>query len=111
MLPPKDLCAIPATPGVLSRFALRERQRPSSCRRGVSLSTLSTEHFNDSIATGANHPAAVLTPDDATDALPAHDAVACDLLRARAFLERPEPEAGIMTGGDKFASIRGEREG
>jgi hypothetical protein len=110
MLPPKDLCAIPAAPGVLSRFAPRESWRPAKSRRKVSPSTLSTEYFDDPIAACADDPSTVLTPGNAANAFAAHDTVACDFLRAGALLERPETQTCIMAGGDEFTAIGREGE-
>lgn len=110
MLPPKDLCAIPSAPGVLSRFAFRESQRPAKSRRKVSQAALSTEHFDDPIAACADDPSAVLTPSNAANAFAAHDAVACDFLRAGALLEGPETQACVMAGRDEFTAIGREGE-
>ena len=41
---------------------------------------LSRENFDDSITTGTDNPSAVLAPDNGTDALTAHDAVAGNFL-------------------------------
>jgi hypothetical protein len=91
--------------GILSRFSLRERQRPRPAKillwrklRIRQQSTLSTEHLDDPIAACADDPSAILAPDDAADAFAAHDTVACDFLCTGAFFERPEPQAGIVAG-------------
>jgi hypothetical protein len=91
--------------GILSRFSLRERQRPRPAKillwrklRIRQQSTLSTEHLDDPIAACADDPSAILAPDDAADTLAAHDAVACDFLCTGAFFEGPEAQAGIVAG-------------
>lgn len=52
----------------------------------------SRENLDNSVSSAADNPATVLTPDDSTHALAAHNAVGRDLLGAGTLLEGPEPE-------------------
>ena len=70
----------------------------------------SGKYFDNSIAAAAHHPSPVVAPHHGADAFAAHDAMAADLLRACAFLEGPDPEAGVVAGRDEFAAVRGEGE-
>ena len=74
------------------------------------LRVLPCKYLDDSIATAADHPATVLAPDHGAYPLSAHDAMAGDLLRARALLERPEAQAGVVARADKLPAVRAKRE-
>lgn len=78
--------------------------------RSVSES-LSRKHFHNSIATSANNKPAVAAPADVANAFAAHSAVGDNILRADAFLERPETNASVVAGGDGFAAVFGEAKG
>jgi hypothetical protein len=77
----------------------------------LTTTTRARKNLDDAIAAAANDPPPILAPDDAADALAAHESVAGDFLRAGSFLERPEAEAGVVAGGDEFGARRGEGEG
>ena len=64
------------------------------------LRVLPCKYLDDSIATAAHHPATVLAPDYGAYSFSAHDAMAGDLLRARALLERPEAQTGVVARAD-----------
>jgi hypothetical protein len=63
------------------------------------------EHLDRTVATTADDPPPVGTPDDTAHAFPAHDAVALDLLRAAPLLEVPEAEACVVASGDELTAI------
>ena len=67
--------------------------------------------LDDAIAAGGDYEAAVLTPHHAADTLATHDAVRGDLLRANAFVERPETDRGVVTRRDGFTSVFAEGQG
>lgn len=73
--------------------------------------TRARKDLDDAITAAADDPPPILAPDDAADALAAHETVAGDFLRAGSFLERPEAEAGVVAGGDEFGARGGEGEG
>lgn len=66
----------------------------------------SSENLNNPIPSTTDHPPAILTPDDGTDTLAAHDAVGGDFLGARPLLERPEAKGGIVAGRNEFSAVR-----
>lgn len=69
------------------------------------------KHLDDAIPAPTDDPSPVLTPHHAADALPAHQPVARDFLRARSFLHRPEAEAGVVACRDEFRARGREGEG
>ena len=69
---------------------------------------LSRKDLDDAITAAAGHPFPVPTPHDAADTLAAHNSVTGDLLRAAAFFQGPEPQAGVVAGGHQLAAIWGE---
>lgn len=73
--------------------------------------SLSREHLDHTIATGRDDKAAVLAPHDAAHAFATHDAGRRDLLRANAFVERPEADRSVVAGRYGFAAIFADRKG
>lgn len=67
--------------------------------------------LDDAIAAGGDYEAAVLTPHHAADTFATHDAVRGDLLRANAFVQRPETDRGVVTRRDGFMSVFAEGQG
>ena len=57
------------------------------------------------ISTSANHQPPIRTPRNVTNALASHSAMGHNILRADAFLKRPETNASIVAGGDGFAAV------
>jgi hypothetical protein len=72
---------------------------------------LSRENFDDSITASADDPSAVLAPDNGTDPLSTHDAVAGNFLCATSSFQGPEAEACVVAGRNKFTPIgrKGQR--
>lgn len=68
----------------------------------------SSKNLDDPIPPAANHPAAVLAPDDGANAFAAHVPMANDFLRAGALFQRPDAQAGVVPGRDEFAAFGGE---
>ena len=71
---------------------------------------LPREHLDDTIATGTDNKTAILAPNNAADALAAHNAMTRNHLRADALLEAPEANASVVTGGDSFAAVLADRQ-
>lgn len=71
---------------------------------------LSCENLDDAITTSTDYPAPILTPDNGTDALSAHDAVAGDFLRATPSFKRPEAEASVVAGRNQLTTIGRKRQ-
>ena len=63
------------------------------------------KNLDNAIAATTNNPPAVLAPDNGTNTLTTHDAMARDILDTRPLLERPEAETGIVARGDEFAAV------
>jgi len=57
------------------------------------------------------NPAAILAPHDSTDPFSSHKSMAREFLDATPLFEAPEPEAGVVAGGDEFPAVRGKGEG
>ena len=54
------------------------------------------EYLDDTITASTHHPAAILAPNNGTDALSAHDAVTGNLLGAASSFEGPEAKACVV---------------
>lgn len=84
----------------------RKGARPSAPARGCCcLLLLPREHLHDTITSRADNEAAVLAPHDGTHAFSTHDAMAGYHLCADTLLQAPEADAGIVAGGDGFATV------
>jgi hypothetical protein len=69
---------------------------------------LSTIHLNNTIPASTDNPLPIRAPYNRTYAFAAHEAMASNLLGARAFLHAPEPQTCVVARGDEFPSVGGE---
>lgn len=60
-------------------------------------SRLPGKNLHDTITTSADHPPAILAPNDGANSFSTHKPMAGDFLCATPFLQRPETKTSIMT--------------
>jgi hypothetical protein len=69
----------------------------------------SSKNLNYTIAARTDNESSISAPNNAANALAAHNAMASKFLSTYTFFEVPEADAGVVAGGDCFATVLTKR--